>query len=91
MKKAVLYRELGGSRVECTACARRCKLSPGQIGFCGVRGNGGGELYLLNYGKIITAHVDPIEKKPLSHFHPGSMVLSIATTGCSWACMYCQN
>jgi pyruvate formate lyase activating enzyme len=91
MRKALLYRDLGNRRVECTACARKCKLSPGQIGFCGVRGNRDGELYLLNYGKIITAHVDPIEKKPLSHFHPGSMVLSIATTGCSWACMYCQN
>ena len=91
MKQAELYRKLDDKRVECLACARRCKLAPGQIGFCGVRGNKEGELYLLVYGKVIAMHVDPIEKKPLSHFHPGSMVLSIATTGCSWACMYCQN
>lgn len=91
MRLATLYRGLGEGRVECTACARRCRLSPGQVGFCGIRGNRGGELYLLNYGLIIAMHVDPIEKKPLSHFHPGSMVLSIATTGCNWACMYCQN
>jgi len=70
MKKALLYRDLGNRRVECTACARKCKLSPGQIGFCGVRGNRDGELYLLNYGKIITAHVDPIEKKPLKPLPP---------------------
>ncbi len=91
MKQAELYRELDNQRVECLACARRCRLAPGQIGFCGVRGNKDGKLYLLVYGKVIAMHVDPIEKKPLSHFHPGSMVLSIATTGCSWACMYCQN
>ncbi len=93
MKEATLYRviEEDPGRIECTACARRCRLKPGQVGFCGIRGNKDGKLYLLNYGKIIAMHVDPIEKKPLTHFHPGSMVLSIATTGCNWACMYCQN
>lgn len=75
----------------CTACARRCRLGPGQVGFCGVRGNIGGDLYLLSYGVLVAVNVDPIEKKPLTHFHPGSKVLSIATTGCNWACAYCQN
>lgn len=91
MKKAELYTKLDDKRVICTACARRCRLSPGQIGFCGVRGNIAGDLYLLNYGVLIAVNVDPIEKKPLMHFHPGSKVLSIATTGCNWACAYCQN
>ncbi|NAZ13154.1 MAG: AmmeMemoRadiSam system radical SAM enzyme [Desulfurococcales archaeon] len=91
MRKAVLYRKLDKERVECVACARRCKLSPGQVGFCGIRGNYNGDLYLLSYGILIAINVDPIEKKPLTHFHPGSKVLSIATTGCNWACAYCQN
>ncbi|MEM0457467.1 MAG: AmmeMemoRadiSam system radical SAM enzyme [Sulfolobales archaeon] len=91
MRKAVLYEKLDNNRVMCTACARRCRLLPGQVGFCGVRGNRDGDLYLLAYGILIAMNVDPIEKKPLMHFHPGSQVLSIATTGCNWACAYCQN
>ena len=86
-----MYKVVKDDVVRCTACARYCTLKPGQIGFCGVRGNIGGKLYLLNYGKIITAHIDPIEKKPLTHFMPGSKVFSIATTGCNWMCRYCQN
>ncbi|MGQ4892063.1 MAG: AmmeMemoRadiSam system radical SAM enzyme [Candidatus Njordarchaeia archaeon] len=91
MKKAILYRKLEDGRVECRACPRYCKLKPGQIGMCGVRKNINGDLYLLVYGRIITAHIDPIEKKPLTHFMPGSSVFSIATTGCNWICKYCQN
>ncbi len=91
MKEATLYRVLPDGKVECTACARRCKLSDGQYGFCGVRWNLGGRLYLMVYGKISAIAVDPIEKKPLYHFNPGSMVLSLSTYGCSWACQYCQN
>ena len=86
-----MYRKLEDKRVVCTACARYCKLKPNQIGACGVRGNIDGKLYLLNYGLIISAHIDPIEKKPLTHFMPGSSVFSIATTGCNWMCKYCQN
>lgn len=86
-----MYRKLDNNRVMCTACARKCRLSPGQVGFCGVRGNKDGDLYLLNYGVLIAVNIDPIEKKPLMHFYPGSQVLSIATTGCNWACAYCQN
>ncbi|WP_188595591.1 AmmeMemoRadiSam system radical SAM enzyme [Thermocladium modestius] len=91
MKEAQLYRSLGGGVVQCTACPRRCKVSPGLWGACGIRWNIDGKLYLMNYGRIIAAHIDPIEKKPLFHFNPGSAVFSIATTGCSWFCQYCQN
>jgi len=91
LKKAVLYEKMGNEIVKCTACARYCTLKSGQIGACGVRKNINGDLYLLVYGKIITAHIDPIEKKPLMHFMPGSKVFSIATTGCNWLCKYCQN
>ncbi len=91
IKEAVLYRPLEGGRVKCTACARYCNIPEGKIGFCGVRQNTGGKLQLLVYGKVITGHIDPIEKKPVTHYMPGSKIFSIATTGCSWACQYCQN
>ncbi|MDP8013005.1 MAG: AmmeMemoRadiSam system radical SAM enzyme, partial [Nanoarchaeota archaeon] len=82
MKEALLYRK-EGDRVICTACARRCRLKDGQTGFCGVRKNIGGKLYLLVYGKAVAVNVDPIEKKPVTHFMPGSSIFSIGTTGCS--------
>ncbi len=90
-REAELYRALPNGRIQCTACARLCQIGEGQIGLCGVRGVVGGKLYLLVYGKIIAGHVDPIEKKPVIHYKPGSKVFSIATTGCSWLCSYCQN
>lgn len=90
-KKAELFRNLSSGRVQCTACARMCQIGEGQIGFCGVRGVFGGSLYLLVYGKVMAGNVDPIEKKPVVHYRPGSKVFSIATSGCSWACSYCQN
>ncbi len=89
--RAVLSRQLPDGRVECVACARRCKLREGQVGFCGVRAVRSGVLELEVYGLISAIAVDPIEKKPLSHFYPGSMVLSFSTFGCNWACQYCQN
>ncbi len=89
-KEAVLYKK-EGNRVRCLACARRCLLGENQIGFCGVRSVRNGKLYLDVYGKIAAAHVDPIEKKPLVHFYPGSKVFSLSTFGCNWMCMYCQN
>ena len=61
------------------------------MGFCGVRGVVGGRLYLLVYGRVMAGHIDPIEKKPVVHYRPGSKIFSIATSGCSWACSYCQN
>ncbi|MDA4135114.1 MAG: AmmeMemoRadiSam system radical SAM enzyme [Thaumarchaeota archaeon] len=90
-READLFSPLKNGRIQCTACARRCQVGEGQIGLCGVRGVVGGKLYLLNYGRIIAGHVDPIEKKPVIHYRPGSKIFSIATTGCSWLCRYCQN
>ncbi len=78
MKKEAQLLKKKDSRIECLACARGCTLSEGQIGFCGVRGVYGGKLYLLNYGVLNALHMDPIEKKPLVHFYPGSKVLAAA-------------
>ncbi len=90
-REAVLYEKLPGGGVRCTACARYCEMGRGQVGLCGVRGNSGGRLDLFVYGKVISGHVDPIEKKPVTHYRPGSKIYSIATTGCNWLCRYCQN
>lgn len=90
-KEAVLYDKMPDGKVRCTACARYCEIREGQIGLCGVRANEGGKLDLLVYGKVITGNVDPIEKKPVVHYRPGTRIFSIATTGCNWLCKYCQN
>lgn len=66
-------------------------MSDGQTGFCGIRQNIGGKLQLLSYGKLFTGHIDPIEKKPVSHYRPGTRIFSVSTSGCSWICQYCQN
>ena len=91
IREALLYETLPDARVRCKACARYCNIPEGKIGLCGVRQNIGGKLQLLVYGKVITGHIDPIEKKPVTHYMPGSKVFSIATTGCNWLCSYCQN
>ena len=90
-KEAELYESNEDGRVTCTACARYCEMKPGQLGLCGIRGNENGKLHLYAYGKVISGHIDPIEKKPLIHYYPGSRIYSIATTGCNWLCKYCQN
>jgi pyruvate formate lyase activating enzyme len=90
-KEAELYRALPNGRIQCTACSRYCQIGEGQVGLCGIRGVVNGKLYLLVYGKIIAGNVDPIEKKPVVHYRPGSRIFSIATTGCNWLCRYCQN
>lgn len=90
-KEASLYEKTQGRSVRCTACARYCELDSGQVGLCGVRANTEGRLNLLVYGRVIAGHVDPIEKKPVTHYRPGSKIFSIATTGCNWLCRYCQN
>jgi pyruvate formate lyase activating enzyme len=90
-KIATLAQPLDDGRIMCTACARYCRIREGQIGFCGVRGVEDGDLWLYVYGRIISGHVDPIEKKPVIHYMPGTKIFSIATTGCSWACRFCQN
>ena len=88
---AILSQPLDGGRVRCTACARYCTIPEGSHGFCFVRKNEGGRLILLTYGTVAAMQVDPVEKKPLSHFRPGSRVFSIGTVGCNWRCQYCQN
>jgi len=88
---ATLFTPLPDQKVRCTACARYCVIPAGSHGFCFVRKNEAGELVLLSYGKAAAIQVDPVEKKPLSHFRPGSRVLSIGTVGCNWRCQYCQN
>lgn len=90
-KEAELYKELANGRVKCTACARLCEIPEGKIGLCGIRGVSHGKLRLYTYGRVIAGQVDPIEKKPVTHYMPGSGIYSIATTGCNWLCKYCQN
>ncbi len=91
MKEALLYEKLPGGEVRCNLCHHRCRIPPGKSGLCGVRRNREGTLYTLVYDKIIARHVDPIEKKPLFHFLPGSLSYSIATVGCNFQCDFCQN
>ncbi|WP_010917610.1 AmmeMemoRadiSam system radical SAM enzyme [Thermoplasma volcanium] len=88
--KAVLFKK-EGETVVCTACRRYCRLKNNQIGFCGVRKNINGNLYLLVYGMPAAINIDPIEKKPILHMYPNSLIYSISTVGCSFACQYCQN
>jgi pyruvate formate lyase activating enzyme len=88
---ATLFQPLADGKVRCTACARYCVIPDGSHGFCYVRSNEGGALQLLTYGIVAAVQVDPIEKKPLSHFHPGARVFSLGTVGCNWRCQYCQN
>lgn len=91
MKEAMFYEKLGDSKVKCHLCAHGCIISPNKRGICAVRQNRDGTLYSLVYGKVIAKHIDPIEKKPLFHFHPGSRSYSIATVGCNFKCKHCQN
>jgi pyruvate formate lyase activating enzyme len=91
MKEAYLYEKQENLRVHCFLCNHRCLIKDGARGICNVRENRGGTLFSLVYGKVIARHVDPIEKKPLFHFLPGSRSYSIATAGCNFHCLFCQN
>jgi pyruvate formate lyase activating enzyme len=91
LHEAMLYEKGGDSKVKCGLCARRCLINDSGTGFCLVRKNEGGSLFSLNYSKAISACIDHIEKKPLSHFNPGSLVMSIATVGCNFRCQFCDN
>ena len=91
MKEALLYEKVGDGKVQCFLCSHRCKIAPGKRGICAVRENRDGTLYSLVYGKIIAKHIDPIEKKPLFNFYPGSSSYSIAVVGCNFRCEHCQN
>ena len=90
MQKASLWTSTGDV-VECQLCNHYCTIHEGRKGICQVRKNVDGQLFSLNYGKLIARHVDPIEKKPLFHFFPGSQSYSIAATGCNFRCSWCQN
>jgi pyruvate formate lyase activating enzyme len=90
-REALLWEPLEGGRVACHLCAHRCAIVPGGRGVCAVRENRDGRLETLVYGEVVAAHVDPIEKKPLYHFLPGSKALSVATAGCNFRCGFCQN
>lgn len=91
MHEASLYDKLENGRVRCQTCAHHCSLAWGQTGICGVRKNQEGVLYSLVYRRVAAMHADPIEKKPLFHFLPGSRSFSIATVGCNMRCRNCQN
>lgn len=88
---AMLWEPGDGKAVRCKLCAHRCKIAEGKFGICRVRQNRDGQLKTLTYDNIIAMNVDPIEKKPLFHFLPGSRALSIATPGCNFQCDFCQN
>ncbi len=90
--RAAMWREWrGGPSVHCFLCAHHCRIVPGERGLCGVRENRDGVLFTLVYGCPVSTAVDPIEKKPLYHFLPGSKSLSLATVGCNFTCAFCQN
>lgn len=91
MKEALFYENLENQKVHCFLCRHHCEINDGKRGICGVRENRGGTLYTLVYGFPCSHHVDPIEKKPLFHFYPGSKAFSIATVGCNFRCRHCQN
>jgi len=91
LHEAMLYEKSEDKKVRCNLCARRCMIKDGGLGFCLVRKNEDGTLYSLVYAKAISACADPVGKKPLSHFNPGSLVMSIATIGCNFRCKFCDN
>jgi pyruvate formate lyase activating enzyme len=91
MKESVLFERLKEKKIRCLACAHGCVIKPGRRGKCRVRENVDGTLMSLVFGKVVSMSVDPIEKKPLFHFLPGSRSLSMATVGCNLRCRHCQN
>jgi len=91
LKEARWYQKLDDNKVQCHLCAHRCVINDGKLGICQVRKNDAGMLYTLVYGRTISQNVDPIEKKPLFHVAPGSLSFSIATPGCNFRCLFCQN
>jgi len=90
-RRALFYSKLTDKRVRCELCPWNCMLEDGRVGLCRVRKNIDGELYTLNYGIVSSMAIDPIEKKPLFHFHPGTPIFSISTFGCNFKCPWCQN
>ncbi len=90
-KPAILWEPRADGRVLCYACARKCLIPTGSHGFCYVRENNNGKLYLSVYGKLAAMQIDPIEKKPFNHFYPGTHVFTVGTVSCNWGCQFCQN
>ncbi len=88
---AAHYEKLSSGAVVCRLCPHECRVGPGRRGLCGVRENRGGKYYTLVHGQPCSLHVDPIEKKPLFHYLPGSQALSLAASGCNFTCRFCQN
>ncbi|MFC2160510.1 AmmeMemoRadiSam system radical SAM enzyme [Acidobacteriota bacterium] len=91
IKEAVLFRKEKDQKTTCFLCRHRCLIAPAKFGVCGVRQNIEGTLFSHVYGEVIASHIDPIEKKPLFHFLPGSLSFSVATLGCNFQCPFCQN
>ena len=91
LREASLYETFPEEKVQCHLCAHRCTIAEGKVGICHVRENIHGRLFTSTYGNVISQHVDPIEKKPLYHFYPGTTAYSIATPGCNFRCQWCQN
>ena len=91
MKEALYYNKVEKNTVQCRLCPHFCTIKEDKTGICKVRKNVQGKLYSLVYGKAVAAHIDPIEKKPLYHFFPGTSALSIGTVGCNLCCKHCQN
>ena len=89
--EAMLYEQVGEGVVQCHVCPRLCRIAPGKSGVCRARVNRDGVLYAITYGKVCSVAADPIEKKPLYHFFPGTTVLSLGSLGCNFACRHCQN
>ncbi len=91
MREALFYKKKEGNAVKCYLCPHNCMIKDGKRGICNVRKNYGGTLYSENYGQMTALGFDPIEKKPLYHFHPGSIILSVGSFGCNFKCDFCQN
>jgi pyruvate formate lyase activating enzyme len=91
MHEAALYEKLPDSRVRCHTCQWRCRINPGKYGVCGMYQNQEGTLFNLNYARVSSSAADPIEKKPLFHFYPGTLCFSLGTLGCNFHCKHCQN
>src|SRR4030043_636707 len=91
MHEAILYHKLDDSRVRCNVCQWRCVIGLGKLGVCKTRRNDDGVLHVLNYAEVTSTAADPIEKKPLFHFFPGSSCFSLRSWGCNFHCVHCQN
>jgi len=89
--EARFYKKLANQKIRCELCPRQCTMEDKQRGYCGVRENRGGVFYSLVHSRVCAAHVDPVEKKPLFHYLPGTMAFSLATAGCNLNCKFCQN